>query len=108
MGGVPDQVHPPRDQVHPPWDQVHPPGAEHAGRYGQGTGGTHPTGMHSLFKERSHITKFGPILPPIISDHYWTEFVTDQFVLKFYSLIRVNTPLIHIKFTFSLNIEFDY
>ena len=65
-GGVPDQVHhppdqvhppgpgthPPRDQVHPPdqvtpRDQVHPPGAEHAGRYGQRTGGTHPTGMQS-------------------------------------------------------------
>ena len=65
-----DQVHPPgpgpppgirytpQDQVCPgtrytPWDQVHPPGpdtplsAEHAGRYGQHAGGTHPTGMQS-------------------------------------------------------------
>ena len=66
-----DQVHPlPQDQVQPPgpgtplgpgtsprtrytpWDQVHPPGirspgAEHAGRYGQRAGGTHPTGMQS-------------------------------------------------------------
>ena len=68
-----DQVHPlrpgtppgtrytPWDQVHPrtrytvprirytPQDQVHPPGAEHAGRYGQHTGGMHPTGMQSCF-----------------------------------------------------------
>ena len=53
----PDQVHPrgpgtppradtPRDQVHPPRSR-HPPGAEHAGRYGQYVGGTHPTGMQS-------------------------------------------------------------
>ena len=52
-----DQVHTPRDQVHP-LDQVHPhqvhppipgtpPGTEHAGRYGQRAGGTHPTGMQS-------------------------------------------------------------
>ena len=27
--------------------QSRPPGAEHAGRYGQCTGGTHPTGMQS-------------------------------------------------------------
>ena len=40
-----DQVSP-WDQVHPR-DQVHPPCAEHAGRYGQRAGGTHPTGMQS-------------------------------------------------------------
>ena len=67
QGGVPDQV-PPRDQVHPPGADtpnqvhpsradtpprsIHPPGAEHAGRYGQCTGGTHPTGMQSC------LTKF--------------------------------------------------
>ena len=27
-----------------------PPGAQHAGRYGQRTGGTHPTGMQSCFR----------------------------------------------------------
>ena len=27
----------------------HPPGTEHAGRYGQRAGGTHPTGMQSCF-----------------------------------------------------------
>ena len=65
----PDQVHPPRpgtppgpvhplDQVHPPGPgtppgQVQPPppgtppGTDHAGRYGQRVGGTHPTGMQS-------------------------------------------------------------
>ena len=40
--------HPPRD--HAPYrDHAHPPtlGAEHAGRYGQRAGGTHPTGMQS-------------------------------------------------------------
>ena len=53
----------PRDQAHPPGtrhnnpgpgtpphqDQV-PPGTEHAGRYGQRAGGTHPTGMQSCLK----------------------------------------------------------
>ena len=39
----------------PPWEQTpppsrHPPGAVHAGRYGQQTGGTHPTGMHSCLQ----------------------------------------------------------
>ena len=61
-----DQAHPqtlpPRnqDQAHTPgtrhpWDQAspgsrHPLGAEHAGRYGQQAGGTHPTGMHACLK----------------------------------------------------------
>ena len=36
----------------PPWEQTpsgsrHPPYAVHAGRYGQQSGGMHPTGMHS-------------------------------------------------------------
>ena len=30
----------------PSWEQT-PPRAVHAGRYGQQTGGTHPTGMHT-------------------------------------------------------------
>ena len=37
---------PPQDQVHPPGPGT-PPSAEHAGRYGQRVGGTHPTGMQS-------------------------------------------------------------
>ena len=64
-GHVPGHVHPPQpgrqppqtrytpslDQVHPPHqvhlqDQVHPL-QEHAGRYGQRAGGTHPTRMQS-------------------------------------------------------------
>ena len=73
-----DQVQPsrpgttPMDQVHPlgpgkppgpgtlpqtrytPRDQVPPPDAEHAGRYGQHAGGTHPTGMKSCFLIYSH------------------------------------------------------
>ena len=64
--GVPGQVHPPgpgtppeqtlpREQTplsrtpgtrYTPPEQT-PPGAEHAGRYGQRAGGTHPTGMQS-------------------------------------------------------------
>ena len=50
-----DQVHPP-DQVHLPGtrysllDQIHhPPATEHAGRYGQRAGGTHPTGMQFCY-----------------------------------------------------------
>ena len=37
----------PRD--HPPPETMHPPGAEHAGRYSQRAGGTHPTGMQSCY-----------------------------------------------------------
>ena len=36
---------PPLEQA-PPWSRP-PPGPEHAGRYGQRAGGTHPTGMQS-------------------------------------------------------------
>ena len=32
-----------------PWEETPPPGAEHAGRYGQRAGGTHPTGMQSYW-----------------------------------------------------------
>ena len=41
----PGSRHPPAD---PPRSR-HPPGAEHAGRYDQWAGGTHPTGMQSCF-----------------------------------------------------------
>ena len=34
-----------------------PPGAEHAGRYGQQAGGTHPTGMHSCLVSRFEAKK---------------------------------------------------
>ena len=54
---LPEQT-PPREQTPPPGrrrpppEQMppqsrHPSPAEHAGRYGQRAGGTHPTGMHS-------------------------------------------------------------
>ena len=44
-----------------PWEETlppqrrHPPNAEHAGRYGQRAGGTHPTGMQScsIFNQTS-------------------------------------------------------
>ena len=56
--------HAPRDHAHPPgtmhtpgpctpwdhappWNHAPPPGAQHAGKYGQRAGGTHPTGMQS-------------------------------------------------------------
>ena len=39
---------PPQTRYPPPGSRHHtPPGAEHAGRYGQRAGGTHPTGMES-------------------------------------------------------------
>ena len=42
--------HPPPGADTPsPREQTPPPGAEHAGRYGQRAGGTHPTGMQSCF-----------------------------------------------------------
>ena len=44
-GGVPDQVHPPGADT--PLSRHPQPSAEHAGRYGQRAGGTHPTGMQS-------------------------------------------------------------
>ena len=67
-GGVPQCMlgyHPtPREQTPPldkapPWEQTpprsrHPPGAEHAGRYGQRAGGTHPTGMQSCSRNKIH------------------------------------------------------
>ena len=45
----------PRDYAHTPPGTMHPqdhapPSTEHAGRYGQRAGGTHPTGMQSCFK----------------------------------------------------------
>ena len=59
---VHDGMPPPRDQAPPgpappgpgaPRDQAPrgpgTPGTEHAGRYGQRAGGTHPTGMQSCF-----------------------------------------------------------
>ena len=39
--GIPQSKHPPPG--------ADPPNAEHAGRYGQQAGGTHPTGMQSCF-----------------------------------------------------------
>ena len=43
----------PRDHAHPP---PHTPAAEHAGRYGQRAGGTHPTGMQSCVTHKVGIT----------------------------------------------------
>ena len=44
----PGSRHPPQ-QTPPRSRHPLPPGAEHAGRYGQRAGGTHPTGMQSCF-----------------------------------------------------------
>ena len=44
----PEQTHPSQSRHTPPQEQT-PPAAEHAGRYGQRAGGTHPTGMQSCF-----------------------------------------------------------
>ena len=46
---TPPGRHPPPQTRHPP-GQALPPGTEHAGRYGQCAGGTHPTGMQSCFR----------------------------------------------------------
>ena len=43
---------PPRSR-HPPGTRCTPSNAEHAGRYGQWAGGTHPTGMQSCFSKLS-------------------------------------------------------
>ena len=40
---------PPQEQAPPPPGPGTPPPAEHAGRYGQWAGGTHPTGMQSCY-----------------------------------------------------------
>ena len=46
----PSSRHPPKTR-HPPGQALPPPpGTEHAGRYGQCAGGTHPTGMQSCFR----------------------------------------------------------
>ena len=42
----PGSRHPPQEQTPP---EQTPPRAVHAGRYGQQTGSTHPTGMHTCF-----------------------------------------------------------
>ena len=63
--------HPPRSR--PPGNR-HPPGAdtplgsrhpspEHAGRYGQCAGGTHPTGMQSCYTGLSFCSQGGGCLP---------------------------------------------
>ena len=57
-GTPPDQVHhPPGTRYTPPGTRytpqtryTPPPNAEHAGRYGQWAGGTHPTGMQSCYQ----------------------------------------------------------
>ena len=48
MLGPPGTRHPPRTRHPPPQPGPGtPPGAEHAGRYAQRAGGTHPTGIQS-------------------------------------------------------------
>ena len=48
---LPQSRHPPRAETPPdktpPRQDTPPPRAEHAARYGQRTGGTHPTGMQT-------------------------------------------------------------
>ena len=60
----PQTRHPPRPGTLPrpgtPLEQA-PPGAEHARRYGQRAGGTHPTGMQSCSCERLSLESVEPI-----------------------------------------------
>ena len=51
----PEQTPPLGTDLHPPGadtppEQAPPPPVQHAGRYGQRAGGTHPTGMQSCTK----------------------------------------------------------
>ena len=69
-----------------PQDQAPPLGAEHAGRYGQRAGGTHPTGMQSClinkFKLSTLIMEYNSFLSAILMRtlldnlgfHFW-EFI---------------------------------
>ena len=57
LGYPPPRADTPRKQTPPPPGADtprirHPPIAEHAGRYGQRAGGTHPTGMQSCCKRK--------------------------------------------------------
>ena len=76
-----DQVHPPPpgtrytplDQVHPPRTRYTPaPDAEHAERYGQWAGGTHPTGMQSCW---FHIFVFNSRARPLYGYTQHVEFI---------------------------------
>ena len=53
-----EQTPPPPQSRHPPGSRhPPPPGAEHAGRYGQRAGGTHPNGMQSFLMKKSSMCK---------------------------------------------------
>ena len=69
---VPFQVELYRIQTrHPtPPDQAPPPGAEHAGRYGQRAGGTHPTGVQSCSGDFFYREACGKIL--MKESYRWT------------------------------------
>ena len=49
LGYNPPSRHPPRSRQPPSKQTTPPPPADHAGRYGQRAGGTHPTGMQSCW-----------------------------------------------------------
>ena len=52
----PEQTHPPPGADTPSREEQTPPDTEHAGRYGQRAGGTHPTGMQSCTYVLSTLT----------------------------------------------------
>ena len=62
--GTPQTRHTPHRSRHPPY-QAHPSGAEHAARYGQRAGGTHPTGMQSCssFTSTFYFSSLHPLFP---------------------------------------------
>ena len=105
MGGGSASVHagipPPRSRhpplgpgtPSPPWEQAHPqqappPEAEHAGRYSQRTGGTHPTGMQSFFFNSCRCSVTMWTLNWILYEPTWKWF---DFCFRFY--VNINEPL---------------
>ena len=59
---LPPEQEPPGSR-HPPPGPGTVPGAEHAGRYGQRAGGTHPTGMQSCSVKGQFSTLVGSFMP---------------------------------------------
>ena len=64
----PGSRHPPRNRHHPPgadnppWEQTPPPSTVHAGRYGQQSGGTHPTGMDTCLDRKIRAVMMSSLL----------------------------------------------
>ena len=58
----PQEQTPPPGADNPPWEQTPPPSTVHAGRYGQQSGGTHPTGMDSCLDRKIRAVMMSSLL----------------------------------------------